>query len=165
MKLTGLHLLLTYQCTFECDHCFIWGSPFQSGTMTFKDVRHILTQAKESGTVTSIYFEGGEPFLYYAILVKAVQEAHAMGFDVGIVSNVYWATSSEDALEWLKPFVGLVEDLSISSDLYHFDEALSSQAESARLAAEGLGIPLGILSVAQPENSDSTAVVGQLPIG
>ncbi len=20
--LTGLHLLLTYKCTFECDHCF-----------------------------------------------------------------------------------------------------------------------------------------------
>ena len=32
--LSGLHLLLTYQCTFECDHCFGWGGPFQTGTMT-----------------------------------------------------------------------------------------------------------------------------------
>ena len=34
MKLSGLHLLLTCQCTFECDHCFVWGSPWQSGVMT-----------------------------------------------------------------------------------------------------------------------------------
>ena len=32
--LRELHLLLTYQCTFECDHCFVWGSPFQTATMT-----------------------------------------------------------------------------------------------------------------------------------
>ena len=31
MKLTGLHLLLTYQCVLECDHCFVWGSPWQKG--------------------------------------------------------------------------------------------------------------------------------------
>ncbi len=33
MRLTSLHLILTYQCTFECDHCFVWGSPWQEGTM------------------------------------------------------------------------------------------------------------------------------------
>ena len=39
MELTGLHLLLTYQCNLECDHCFVWGSPWQSGTMTLQNVR------------------------------------------------------------------------------------------------------------------------------
>ena len=24
MKLEGLHILLIYQCTCECDHCFVW---------------------------------------------------------------------------------------------------------------------------------------------
>lgn len=72
MKLNGLHLLLTYQCTLECDHCFVWGSPWQHGTMTFTIVKQILKQAKDTGTVHSIYFEGGEPFLYYAVLVAGV---------------------------------------------------------------------------------------------
>ena len=27
MKLSGLHFLLTYRCVYECDHCFVWGSP------------------------------------------------------------------------------------------------------------------------------------------
>ena len=99
MKLTGLHLLLTYQCNFECDHCFAWGSPWQSGTMTLADIRHVLEQAKEIKTLEWIYFEGGEPFLYYPILLKGVQIAFGMGFQVGLVSNSYWANSVEDAIE------------------------------------------------------------------
>ena len=103
MELTGLHLLLTYQCNLECDHCFTWGSPWQDGTMTLRDVRQILQQAEELGTVKWVYFEGGEPFLFYAVLLKGILEAASMGFQVGIVSNGYWATDVEDALEWLRP--------------------------------------------------------------
>jgi MoaA/NifB/PqqE/SkfB family radical SAM enzyme len=165
VKLSGLHLLLTYQCNFECDHCFVWGSPWQSGTMTLQAVRQILQQAADLGSVQWIYFEGGEPFLYYAALAKGVQEAASMGFQVGIVSNGYWATDGPDALESLKPFAGLIQDLSVSSDIYHWSEKMSREAENACAAAEQLGIPVGFLSVAQPEVADAAAAVGQLPQG
>lgn len=165
MKLSGLHLLLTYQCNLECDHCFVWGSPWQSGTMTLQNVRGILKQAKDLRTVEWIYFEGGEPFLYYAVLVRGVQEAAEMGFRVGIVTNSYWATSLEDALEWLKPFAGLVQDLAISSDLYHWNEKLSEQAKNARAAAEKLGISMGVITIAQPEAMNAASAVGKLPAG
>lgn len=164
MNLTGLHLLLTYSCNLECDHCFVWGSPSQRGTMTLWKVRRILQQAKEMGTVESIYFEGGEPFLYYAVLLHAVREAAREGFRAGIVSNGYWATSAEDAVEWLKPFTGLVHDLSISTDLYHSREALSKEARNARTAANQLGIPVGFLSIAQP-SAGAARARGQLPPG
>lgn len=165
MKISGLHLLLTYQCTFECDHCFVWGSPFQSGTLTLRDIEAILKQGRGLGTVESIYYEGGEPFLYYPVLVEAVKLAAQMGFQVGIVSNAYWATSIEDAITWLKPFQGLIEDLSVSSDLYHYNEKLNLQAQNAQSAAERLGIPIGLLSVAEPEALNSDHPIGQLPIG
>jgi MoaA/NifB/PqqE/SkfB family radical SAM enzyme len=165
MHLSGLHLLLTYQCSFECDHCFVWGSPWQSGTMTLQDVRRILQQAKDLGSVEWIYFEGGEPFLYYASLLKGVQEAAHMGFQVGVVSNSYWATHEDDALTCLEPFAGLIQDLSISSDLYHYSQRLSQQAKNASTAAEQLGIPIGVISIAQVEAADAEVTVGQLPIG
>lgn len=165
MELSGLHLLLTYQCNLECDHCFVWGSPWQSGTMTLRNVRHILQQAEDLGTVKWFYFEGGEPFLYYAVLLKGIQEAASMGFQVGIVSNGYWATDVEDALEWLRPFAGLIQDLSISSDLYHWSEKLSQQAKNASVAAEQLGVPLGVISIAQPEATNAASAIGQLPVG
>ena len=150
MKLTGLHILLTYQCTYECEHCFVWGSPRQRGVLSLDQIRVILEQAKETG-VTSIYFEGGEPFLYYAILLKAVRMATDMGFSVGIVSNAYWATSVADAEEWLRPFVGRVEHLTVSSDLYHCGECLGELPQNALVAAKWLNIPTSLISVAQPD--------------
>lgn len=163
MKLTGLHLLLTYQCTFECDHCFVWGSPFQSGTMTLDTVRQILRQGQELGSVTSIYFEGGEPFLYYPILVRGVELAAQMGFEVGVVSNAYWATSEEDAREWLRPLAGKVDDLSVSSDLFHYSEKISRQSRHAEAAAKQLGIPVGVITIEKPETAGAGS--GQIALG
>jgi len=165
MEPSGLHLLLTYQCNLECDHCFVWGSPGQSGTMILRNVRHILQQAEDLGTVKWLYFEGGEPFLYYAVLLKGIQEAASMGFQVGIVSNGYWATDVEDALEWLRPFAVLIQDLSISSDLYHWSEKLSRQEKNAHAAAEQLGIPFKVIRIAQPEATNAAIAIDQPPEG
>jgi MoaA/NifB/PqqE/SkfB family radical SAM enzyme len=163
MKLSGLHLLLTYQCTFECDHCFAWGSPSQKGVMTLDDIRRILQQAQETGTITSIYFEGGEPFLYYATLLDGVRMAGRMGFSVGIVSNAFWATSLEDARVTLRPFKKWLNNISVSSDLYHYNELHSLQARNAAAAAEAFGISVGTISVARPEETNVEKVTGQLP--
>lgn len=165
MILKGLHLLLTYSCTLECDHCFAWGSPWQSGVMTLDDLELFLDQARELGTVESIYFEGGEPFLYYPIMLAGAQMAVRKGFKTGLLTNTYWATEVKDAVEWLRPFAGVIQDLSISSDLYHWSEELSRQAEVAQAAARELGIPIGVISVAQPEAMDAARSVGQLPTG
>ena len=160
MKLSGLHILLTYQCTYECDHCFVWGSPRQTGTLTLEQIQEILQQAKMGG-VTSIYFEGGEPFLYYAVLVKAVHIAADMGFSVGIVSNAFWATSIADAEEWLRPFAGRLADFTVSSDLFHCDEVLGDKPQNAMVAAKWLGIPTAMISVAQP-NAEAAQSHGQI---
>jgi hypothetical protein len=164
MKLTGVHLLLTYQCTFECDHCFVWGSPRQTGTMTLRAIRHILREAVQLGTVKWIYFEGGEPMLFHPVLVRAVEEATDLGFQVGIVSNAYWATDRDDAETSLQALAGRVKTLSLSSDLYHSDGRLSQQARDAQAAAEKLGIPAGVVCIAAPE-AGARSVTGQLPHG
>lgn len=165
MPLDGLHLLLTYQCTLECDHCFVWSSPAARGVMRLEDVREILRQARQLGGIEWIFFEGGEPFLFYPLLLKAVRLAARAGFRVGVVSNGYWATGPDEAREALVPFRGLVSDLSISSDLYHGDAEEARHAEDAVAAAKGLGIPCSVLSVAQPENSRAAKRRGQLPPG
>jgi len=152
MKLSGLHILLTYQCTFECDHCFVWGSPRQTGTLSLEQVDEILKQAKDAG-VTSIYFEGGEPFLYYAVLSRGVCLAAEMGFSVGIVSNAFWANTVADAIENLQPFAGCISDLTVSSDQYHCGECIGAKPQNALAAAKALNIPTGTIAIAPPEGS------------
>lgn len=141
MTLTGLHLLLTYRCISSCDHCFVWGSPQQEGTFTLSSVREVLRQAQSLGTIEWVYFEGGEPFLYHPILVASVMEAASLGFHVGVVTCPYWATGVEDALTWLRPLAAHLQDLTLSTDLFHFRETISPQAECAATAAAQLGIP------------------------
>lgn len=158
MKLSGLHILLTYQCTHECGHCFVWGSPRQQGTLTLEQVEEVLKQAKDAG-VETIYFEGGEPFLYYAVLARGVRLAAEMGFSVGIVSNAYWANSVADAMENLQPFAGRLQDLTVSSDLYHCSECLGERPQNALVAAKWLNIPTGMISIDQPENEGTATVM------
>jgi hypothetical protein len=141
----------------------VWGSPEQSGTLTLAGLREILRQGDELGTVEWIYFEGGEPFLYYAVLRRGVEMAAEAGFQVGIVSNAYWATDDEDAIEQLRPFAGAVQDLSLSCDTYHGDAENLDQVERAQRAAESLGIPCDVIAIAPPESAD--AVKGKIPAG
>ena len=162
MKLTGLHLLTTYQCNFSCDHCFVWGSPYQPGVMTLAMIEEILKEAGRAG-IKSIYFEGGEPFLYYPVLAKAVQEAALNGMSVGIVTNGFWATDVEDAAEWLSPLAGRIRDLTVSSDGYHNSDSGDHFAANAGAAAIQLGIPFGVIGIAPPEEAGS--VRGQIPEG
>jgi len=35
----------------------------------------VLQEARKTGTVQTVFFEGGEPFLYYPLLLEAVRIA------------------------------------------------------------------------------------------
>ena len=53
--ITQIHLLLTYMCTLECEHCFVCSSPAAEGTFTPTQIAEILDQAEQLGTVDTIY--------------------------------------------------------------------------------------------------------------
>ena len=163
MRLSGLHLILTYQCTRECEHCFVWGSPFQRGTMTLDNVKRVLGQAKELGTIEWVYFEGGEPFLHYPVLLSAIRTAARQGLRVGLVTNCYWATDKSDCAEWLGPLAGLVDDLTISSDWYHWEADLRQHVRNACDVAQELGIRVKVSSVVYPGCLEAEHDDGQLP--
>ena len=163
--LSGLHLLLTYECNYACDHCFVWGGPSQTGTMTIEVIERILGEAGALGTIEWIYFEGGEAFLHFATLLAGIRLARERGYKVGVVTNAYWATTSADALKWLQPVAGLIDDLSISSDAYHGSDEGVNAPEIARRAAEQLDIPVDFISVAAPGICDTPGAIGQLSAG
>jgi len=161
--LKELHLLLTYRCDSECDHCFVWSSPRSWVTMSLDQVREMLDQAADIGTIRTIYFEGGEPFLYYPILAAGVEYAHEKGFDIGVVTNAYWASSENDAKLWLEPLLDKgITDFSISTDEYHGGEVEAANAKRAERAARDLGLPVNVLKVqdarrkASPEEGQET---------
>jgi len=147
VALNSLHLLLTYRCTYACDHCFVWGSSQATLTMTIGQVRAVLEAAVRLGGIGEIYFEGGEPFLAYPLLLAGAREAVGRGLRFGVVTNAYWATSEEDATLWLQPLGALgMADLSLSEDRFHGDLP-SPEVRHATAAARRLGLPQGVLRV------------------
>jgi hypothetical protein len=149
MRLNGIHLLVTYRCTYACEHCFVWGSPDLEETMSIGQLRAAIDQAAALGTVDTVYFEGGEPSLTYPVVLEAAAHAWGKGLEFGLVTNCFWATTVEDALLWLRPLKDLgIADLSLSSYPYSGDDALDkTRLRNAIQAAQQLQIPLDVLEV------------------
>jgi len=149
--LTGLHFLLTYMCNSECDHCFIYCSPRAQGTFTLSQIKEVLNEAARISTIEWIYFEGGEPFLFYPIMLEGIKIARDMGFQVGVVTNAYYATSEDDIEVWLKPLRELgIANLSISNDLFHYTDEKENPARRTLNVAEKLNMPAAEISIEEP---------------
>ncbi len=147
IRLDGIHFLVTYRCTYACDHCFVWGSPNAEGAMTLAQLKSVIDQAAACG-VGTVYFEGGEPTLAYPVVLAAAKHARERGLEWGMVSNCFWATSPDDARLWLEPFAELgISDLSLSSYAYFVEDADEEHLRNAVLAAQQLGLPMGVLEV------------------
>jgi len=152
--LTGIHILLTLKCTNECDHCFLHCGLSREATFTIGQLRSLIHQIEELRTVSIVYFEGGEPFLFYPLLLEGLRMVQAAGFNAGIVSNGYWATSVEDGLHWLRPIGNLgIVNFCVSDDEFHRLNKNDRRAEFARQAAEQLGIPTGTICIEPPSVS------------
>ncbi|WP_321506214.1 radical SAM protein [uncultured Methanoregula sp.] len=146
--ITQVHFLLTYQCTLECEHCFVCSSPLSEGTFTPSQISAVLDQAGRLGTVDTVYFEGGEPFLFYPVLLEGLRQARGRGLSAGIVTNGYFATSEENARCFLEPIKTLgISDLSISNDIFHCENRQDNAARRALDTAREMGLPAMVLAL------------------
>lgn len=146
--ITQVHFILTYMCTLECEHCFVCGSPAAEGTFTPGQIASVLDQAVQLGTVDTVYFEGGEPFLFYPILLEGIRMARDRGLSVGIVTNGYFATSEENARCFLGPIKELgITDFSVSNDIFHYENRQENAARRATETAQKMGLPTLVLAL------------------
>ena len=150
--LTGIHFILTYTCNSECDHCFLYCSPWSQGTFTIRQVTEVLNESKKIGSVDWVYYEGGEPFLFFPLLVESIKRAKNMNFKVGVVTNAYGALAEEDAELWLRPLAEAgLSFINISNDSLHYGDEESTPASNAILVAERLGITNAPICIDKPK--------------
>ena len=70
-SLKSVHFLITYKCSAECDHCFIWGSPRgDRGSMTTEQIDDFLAQITRAANITEVCAEGGEPFAENEVFLR-----------------------------------------------------------------------------------------------
>jgi hypothetical protein len=84
-------------------------------------------------------------------MVKTVNRSVELGLHVEVLSNCYWATCIEDALEWLLPMAEAKDvELSLSSDPYHGERWITEEAKNAVNAAKALSMKVGIMAIKCP---------------
>jgi MoaA/NifB/PqqE/SkfB family radical SAM enzyme len=138
-------------CNRQCDHCFLFSGPQAKGTFTLEQLSEVFKEITRIKSIEWVYFEGGEPFLFYPIMIEGIKRAREIGCKSGIVTNAYWATANEDAQLWLKPLSELgVSDLSISDDSFHSDTGENGSGNYALSAAKELGIAAGVICIEEP---------------
>ena len=163
--LTGIHVILTYKCNFECDHCFLYCSSKSKGTFTLSQVRDVIDELQKIGTIKTIGFEGGEPFLFHPLLLECIKIASKKGFKTAIETNTYWATTEEDAELWLRPLRELgLSMLEVSDDRFHHEEEVFNSAKRALTAAKKLGMHVNSICINPPLIEEHEEKVKGTPI-
>ena len=99
MRLRGLDVILTYECTSRCAHCCYRAGPRQGGTMTVAEVEGYL-EAVAGQPLEWVLLFGGEPFLCYDLLRTSVGLAARLA-PVLVFSNGCWATDPDTARQQL----------------------------------------------------------------
>lgn len=155
MPCTAVHVLLTYRCTDTCRHCFLFSGPHQLATFTFNRLETLLDQVRRVPTVRWMYFEGGEPFLYYPLLLEAVRSATDRGLASAVVTNGYWITSERDLGFFLRPLVAAgLKKIQISVDSLHRYRRLEHLKPQLLDMARRFRLTCQILSVDVPEPNE-----------
>ena len=108
-------LILSYTCSAECLHCMYACSPkWTADWISEEDLERILSQLagkiepSPSGPETislnhGLHFTGGEPFLNYSLLCRAVELAEEIAIPSTFVeTNCFWCTSDEVTQEKLR---------------------------------------------------------------
>jgi wyosine [tRNA(Phe)-imidazoG37] synthetase (radical SAM superfamily) len=99
IRLKGIDLLLTYECTGRCTHCCYRAGPQCSGTMTIEEVKGYLAAVADQ-PLEWILLSGGEPFLCYDLLRASVALAAPLA-RVLVFTNGCWATDPDTARQRL----------------------------------------------------------------
>lgn len=107
-------LILSYQCPAECRYCMYACSPKWRGWILKEDLEKILEQL--AGKIApsrygpkgvelncGLHFTGGEPFLNFELLLKAVEIANQLKIPSTFVeTNCYWCIDDKGTKEKLK---------------------------------------------------------------
>lgn len=151
-----LCVMLTFQCTAECENCGTVSSPRDQTWLAPERALAAIDEAADLD-YTGVVFTGGEATLAGPVLTQAMRHAASRSFPVRLVTNGHWAVddiSAESMLfEWM--CAGLCE-LNVSTGDRHARFVPLESAVRAASAADRLSLPVTVL-VEHADHDEITA--------
>lgn len=123
-------IIMTDKCNAECKTCCFSCSPKNSAVIDEKLMLKAIDDAAELGSIETIGFSGGEPFLYYELMKKGMEYAKQRGFGVTVATNGFWGGWDDE--EMAKKLSALpLDHISFSYDYYHAEYVAENAFERA----------------------------------
>jgi MoaA/NifB/PqqE/SkfB family radical SAM enzyme len=136
---SGIEIVVTSRCNIRCRHCIYDCQPFSTEKLRKPVIIDLVRQAAMLSSVRSIVFTGGEAFLEYDSLVESIALCEELGLESSVVTNGFWALTSNTAREKLKKLKGL-RTLNVSTDSFHQEFVPADRIRNIIESCHELGI-------------------------
>lgn len=104
-KIVMCYLLLTSNCNYNCNYCFIESNVKEKTYMTPETAKKAINFFKKNASpevkIKQIYFYGGEPLLNFSALKSAVEEAKAKMPEAMLILTTNGALLTKETAEYL----------------------------------------------------------------
>ena len=157
----SLALITTYACTARCNACCYGCTPERTERLSLDQLIAAISEARTAfPSIRSIVFTGGEPMLLGDDLYEALRFAADLGAITRMVTNGYWARSTERAQEVVDClFEAGLSELNISTGGDHRQWVPVDHAINGVLAAARAGLTTVLTA---EEERDGTRVMDSL---
>lgn len=114
-----LALYLTPGCPCSCGHCYLSCAPGKLRYhLTLDEVKSVLKDAAKA-RVKFCNFTGGEPFMFPAVLLPALDYALTLGFKITVRTSGFWASSDSITDKVMRFLKDRDIQLGLSYDKFH----------------------------------------------
>ena len=128
------------KCPIACRHCWSDCRPDRVEQMDLAVLRTAIRQFGEIEHSEIVALTGGEPFIYPDHLLIALEEINRFPhLKSSVITNGFWATSKRKAIETLEN-LPQINQVCVSTDIYHKEFIPPAFIKNALLACEELGI-------------------------
>lgn len=141
--MTVLALLPWNTCNARCAHCGPNSGPKDRTRIAHDDIMTLIREAgaRYAGSEWCLSLSGGEIFLHYDELLSFCREAKKLGGYTTLITNGFWASSVERAVEMLRPLKDAeLRILGMSVGQYHRQYIPPAHVANAIKAAREVGI-------------------------
>ncbi|ABP67764.1 MAG TPA: radical SAM protein [Sulfurihydrogenibium sp.] len=152
-------IMLTKQCTAECDICCFFCSLHKNEKMSKELIVKIIDEAKSVNSISTFGISGGEPFLYLDELLFAISLATKSGFKTTCTTNGFWAVSPKATVEIMMELkkAGL-SHLSVSIDEFHLKFVPVDNIKRILKVARQIDLPVFLGSVVTKTSKRLSAI-------
>ncbi|MCQ6274661.1 radical SAM protein [Bacillus sp. V3B] len=158
-EMKTLSILLTYQCTAQCENCGTLSSPHIKTRLSLDEVHSVIEQAAELD-YRLIVFTGGEATLNKRALIAGIKKAVELNLPVRLVTNAHWGKTIDLARKMISELqdAGLSE-INFSTGDQHTRFVPLDNVMNATLAAVEYNMPATIMVEIFQDRSISKSVV------